>query len=50
MTLSKEKKENGQEKREKIQYCFATTNVAFWEKKSLWEIPREWLYDSFHTF
>lgn len=23
-------------------YCFSTTSSAFWEKVSLWDIPREW--------
>lgn len=35
------RKEEEQEKRDKIQHCFATTNVIFWEKKSLWDIPCE---------
>ena len=32
---------NQEEKQNKIQHCFATTNVVFWENKNLWEIPRE---------
>ena len=34
-------KAGASEKDEKIHHCFAMTNAVVWEKRQLWEIPRE---------